>query len=74
MLGYINYNVKIPFWDKLNADFQNLCLETEEADKEDNLAIYLNNVDAIDKGAKILCMNGHLSSYEWDLLMTRYTW
>ncbi len=74
MLGYVNYEVEIPFWDKLNKDFQDLCKETEQADKEDNLAIYMNNVDAIDNGAKVLCMNGWLNSQEWATLLQRYTW
>lgn len=72
MLGYVNYDIDISFIKNLNLDFQNLCKEIEDADKNNNLALYINDADAIDVGGKILCMNGCISSTQWDLLLLRY--
>ena len=72
MLNLIDYEIELPFYDKLPLDYQNLLLEAERADNEDDLAIYINDLDAIDNGAKLLCMNGVLNTNQWDLIMQKY--
>lgn len=72
MLGYVDYSIDVSFIKRLNYDFQDLCRETEEADKNDNMGVFLEDSNAISVGAKVLCMNGGISSQEWDLLERRY--
>ena len=72
MLGQVDYSIEVPFLTKLNRDFQELCAETEQADKEENWGIYINNVCTIDNGAKELCYKGIINSVQWELLMRRY--
>lgn len=72
-LEYVKYEVNIDFTDKLSKDFMNLLEEAEQADKNNNLAAYINLVDAIDNGAKTLCSKGCINSNQWATLLNRYT-
>lgn len=71
-LNLVNYDIEIEFMDRLPEDYINLLHEAEEYDKTGNYGMYFNDVDAIDIGAKMLCMNGVISEYEWRVLLSRY--
>lgn len=69
---YVDYSIKINFADKLPPDYVNLLKEAEEHDNNENYVAYDNCVEAIGIGAKLMCQNGRISTYEWDILMRRY--
>lgn len=71
-LNLVNYDIEIEFIDRLPEDYVNLLHEAEEYDKTGDYGMYFNDVDAIDIGAKMLCMNGVISEYEWRVLLSRY--
>ena len=71
-LNLVNYDIEIEFMDRLPEDYINLLHEAEEYDKTGDYGMYFNDVDAIDIGAKMLCMNGVISEYEWRVLLSRY--
>lgn len=71
-LNLVNYDIEIEFIDRLPEDYINLLHEAEEYDKTGDYGMYFNDVDAIDIGAKMLCMNGVISEYEWRVLLSRY--
>lgn len=69
---WVNYEVKLPFAEKLPKQFVMLLKEEEDADKAEDLALYINLLDAIDNGAKTLNTNGVISQHEWGTIMNRY--
>ena len=63
---YVDYSVEIDFLEKLLPI--ELLKEAEEYNAAGRYGEYDNCVQSIDIGAKLMCMGGRISSYQWDTL------
>ena len=69
-MNFINDKIQIDF--QVPTVLQDLIDIAEQADKNNELGLYMAYADAIDTAAKNCCADGAISQAQWNALCRRY--